>query len=102
MLLSLRLPPKRAAKRLIETAGRLSPQPIQAAAPPPIALSTVRPLSVRPYQKSCQRVLFANSDRTLRHDNRSVGVETLDDYCVGLAGGLVRAGVKEIEKVSHG
>jgi hypothetical protein len=28
------------------------PKPIQAAAPPPIALSTVRPRSVRPYQKS--------------------------------------------------
>jgi hypothetical protein len=77
MLLSLRLPPKRAAKRLIETAGRLSPKPIQAAAPPPIALSTVRPSSVRPYEKICQRVLFANSDRTLRHGKRNVGIETL-------------------------
>jgi hypothetical protein len=35
---------------------------------------------------------------------RTIGIETRDGdgYCVALAGGLVRAGIKEIEKMSHG
>jgi hypothetical protein len=91
MLLSLRLPPKRAAERLIETAGRLSPSRFRRPLRRPKRSDPVRPASVRPLKcapvpKECQKPLFANSGITLRPGSPGACVDRRTQAAQEMAG----------------